>query len=218
MRPDPRFAAYGHQLMLLGEVARLLDHSRPKLLEDAKRSLRSDLDSDDVDSSTRSDLKGKLEDGVVTRFLMGGIIIGAWAVFEEAVQDVADYAYWKLQAATRFEDVPGEFVNRTAKYFTDVLHLDCFATRADVERLRAIALLRHVTAHANGRLSSMRAQRAPFERWARSQPGIVVAGDDYVVVGFPFVQRSLTFMHALISRMVDEVGARAVTGARMDRR
>jgi hypothetical protein len=206
--PDPRFADYGYQLMLLREHAKLLEQHHPALLETGKRVLRSELGaSDDADRSMASRLEAALDDGVATRFVPGSILLAAWAIFEEAVNDVADYAYWKLDAPIEFKDVRGDLANRAAKYFTDVLGLRCLSAPGDVSTLQDLSLLHGLIGHANGRLSRMSARRDHFEKWARSQPDVAIVGGEYVVVGFGFVDRWLGFLRGLITRMEEEVSA-----------
>ncbi|SRR6266571_1732866 len=204
---DLRFTEVGYELMVLAQYITLLEANLPTVVDAEKRRVWVDLDpDDDADRQIGHHLEDRLDQGVTTRFLAGAAMIATWAIYEATVSQMADYVRDQKEVSLRMSRLKGDFLERARTYYDDVLKFDLHPLGTDWTRLQRLAELRHLIAHANGRLWDVPGEdRKRLESWIKSTAGLSIVGDEYVVVSLDFVRQSHTFVDGLLKDLVDRV-------------
>jgi len=207
MEVDLRFVEVGYELMILSEYVKLLDANLPAIIEAEKKKIWIDLDrGEDVDRSTGHHLEDRLTEGVSTRFLTGAVIMATWAIYEATVERMADYVRDAKKVSLKMNHLRGSFLQRARRYHDDVLKFELHSTGADWQRLERLAELRHVLAHANGRLWDVPADDLRrMDPWLKNTPGLTIVDDEYLVVSLDFAREALEFVDGLLRDLVDRV-------------
>jgi len=207
MKIDLRFVEVGYELMIASEYVKLLEANLPRIHEAEKKRVWVDLDPDDeADRSVAHHLQDRLDEGVTTRFLTAAAIVATWAIYESTVQKMADHIRHAKEIGLKMSHLRGSFLQRARRYFDDVLKFDLHPVTTDWPRLEHVADLRHVLAHANGRLWDVPVDDLRrVELWLKSTAGVSVVDDEYVVVSLGFARETHDFIEALLRDLVDRV-------------
>jgi hypothetical protein len=127
----------------------------------------------------------ELVDAVLPRLFRGPFLLLLYAVYESAVNKIANLIQKKKDIKISLSDFSkserGDFLDKTKKYFKK--HLDfalCPDNRAWV-RIKMLTELRHAIAHANGCIEMLRdKKKEKISNWIAQNIGILEM-DNYVV-------------------------------------
>lgn len=202
---DLRFVHIRYERMMLERYAALIDAHLDDLKSREAARIEAETDpEDEADLQLMLHLKDRLQEGVTTRFLGASVVMAAWALYESAVGEIADYARMRRGLTLKLSSVRGTFVDRARRYFDEVLRFPLHHVGADWDRLTALERLRHALAHGNGDLREVRADKLKaFATWCVSAPGISVVDDRYVVVQPAFAVESVAFLKTLLEDLTN---------------
>jgi hypothetical protein len=206
---DFRFTEVEYELMMLSQYVQLLEANLPIIVEAEKTRIWQDLDANDEgDRSVGNHLEERLDEGVTTRFLTAAALVATWATYEATIQTMAAYVQHAKEVSLKMSRLRGTFLERARTYFDDVLKFDLHPVSADWSRIERLAELRHVLAHANGRLPELPPDDRPrVASWLRETQGLTIVEDEYLVVSLTFARESLAFVESLLTDLVERVRA-----------
>jgi hypothetical protein len=200
---DLKFAEIGYELSVVEECVQLLQHHLPTLIEGEKHSAGQRWADD---PATLHHLIDLLEAGLTTRFLTAATLVATWAVYESAVNRIAEYIAEQRGVTLKINQVRGDFLQRVRAYYKDVLKYELHREGTDWDRLDHVATLRNALAHTNGVLADVREPDArALKKWIPNQSGISIVDDEYVVVSLDFVEDSITFLAPLLDDLIARV-------------
>jgi hypothetical protein len=207
MQFDLRFVDAGYELMMLRQFEAIVRSHLPALVSAEKARVWEDLDrDDDADRNVGHHLEDRLDEGVTTRFITGAIVVATWAVYESTVKLLADHVRGARDVKLKLSDLNGTFPEKSRKYFGEVLRTDLHPIGTDWERLERLAQLRHILAHANGRIGDVPiSDWNRVKQWVQATRGISVVDDDYIVLSVEFVADARSFVDHLLRELVDRV-------------
>src|SRR5207245_8307274 len=207
MEVDLRFVEVGYELMMLSQYVGLLEANLPAIIEGEKKRIWSELDpGEDADRDTGNHLEDRLKEGVSTRFLASAAIMATWAIYEATVERMADYIREAKKISLKMNHLRGNYLERARRYHDDVLKFDLHPVGTDWQRLERLAELRHILAHANGRLWDVSADTLRrVDPWLKSTPGLTIVDDEYLVVQLDFARETLKFVEVLLRDLVKRV-------------
>jgi hypothetical protein len=202
---DLRFVDIGYERMMLEQYVALVDaHLEDLKSKEAARIEAATDPEDEADIQLMFHLKDRLEEGVTTRFLVASVIVAVWALYEAAVDEIAEYAQKRRGLSLKLSSVRGAFVDRARKYFDEVLKFPLHHVGADWDRLAALERLRHALAHGNGDLRHVQGDKLkPFAKWCSSTQGISVVAGRYVVIQPTFATDSVAFLKTLLDDLTN---------------
>ncbi len=148
----------GRDVWIVSRHLEQLELAGAEIIEKERELIREPYDPNDPGQSEacEHDLD-MLDEGNVTRLLTGSAILAIWALYETAVQKCAVILQQTKKEKLKMSDIKGRGVLGTAeKYYSAVLQTPLHAASVDMSRLRTIATIRHVFAHANGELEYMK--------------------------------------------------------------
>jgi hypothetical protein len=142
---------------------------------------------------------------VLPRYLRGSFIVAVIAVFETAVDEIADHLRKHSGAQLRLSDIRGDLIERTEKYFRHVLGHELFPDDSTAELVKRAVTLRNAYAHANGRLDAVFERDLPkLREWVTSGVGLsedhgfIIPSEAFAESGLDAVQRTLTPLIAAV--------------------
>lgn len=207
IRIDLRFAEIPYEILLLEEYLKLiennLDHIRKRELD----RIDSDFykEGDEAQRQMGFHLRGRLENGITTRFLTAAGTIAIWGIFEAAVVRMSEYARAEGGQVISLDDLRGGFLDKSNKYFEDVLGLPLVTEQGMLAELERIATIRHASAHGNGRLADLRKkQRRQVEAMATGIDGLNVS-DGYLVIEMEWLWRAQRTVREVVEGLRDRV-------------
>ena len=176
---DFRFIDLEHELWSLGKFRELFEEQLTFLKDQERVRLRARLsgtesEMDDAERQFASEQVELLVEEVLPRFFRGPYLIALWALFESGMIELADYLAQRKQLPLKLRDVRGrDPVEQWNKYFTHVASFPLGVAESTWENLDELRQVRHILAHANGRLDlAEESTRRKVERWCGETRGL----------------------------------------------
>lgn len=180
----------------------LIKTEKERIDANFEKDLTGNTEEDRWVHSTISSLYYLLDDGITPRFLAASAHIAIWGAYESAVHEIATYYAKNRGISLRLSDLKGSFVERAKRYFGSVLHFPLHPDGTDWPQLERLADLRHILAHANGRIQDVN-DWAKAEKWISTTKGIQIVEDEYVVITFEFVRETYKFIEKLLFDLIN---------------
>ena len=138
---------------------------------------------DDAERQFASERVEVLVEEVLPRFFRGPYLIALWALFESGIFALADYLAQIRQLPLKLCDIRGQDpIQRWRKYFTHVASFPLNVADSTWQSLDELRQVRHVLAHANGRLDLAKENaRRKLEKWCRENRGLFVHSNLLIV-------------------------------------
>ena len=176
---DFRFVDLEHELWSLGKYRELFEEQLSFLKDQERVRLRARLSSaesemDDAERQFASEQVDVLVEEVLPRFFRGPYLIALWALFESGIIELADYLAQRKQLSLKLRDIRGrDPIEQWNKYFTHVVNYPLGVAESTWQRLDELRQVRHVLAHANGRLDlAEESARRKLEKWCGENRGL----------------------------------------------
>ena len=99
-------------------------------------------------------------DFVHPRVLRGPFLVTLFSVYESAVTEIANLIQKKRSEPLSIEDIKGDFLGRSKKYYSSVLEFDLSMSNEHWQKLRLLSDLRNIIAHTNGRPEATSAKKS----------------------------------------------------------
>lgn len=95
-------------------------------------------------------------DFLLPRVFRGPFLVALYAVYESAVTEIAQLMQTSKGHSIALGDLRGNFLDRSKKYYKNILQFDLCGNNKVWERITILAELRHALAHVNGRLEMLK--------------------------------------------------------------
>jgi hypothetical protein len=188
---DFRFVDLDHELSSLVRYREIFEEQLIFLKEQERVRLRARLISreselDDAERQFAREEVDLLVEEILPRFFRGPYLIALWALFESGIIEVADYLATTKQLSLRLRDFRGrDPKDQWNKYYTHIAGYPLGFSDFAWARLEELRQVRHVLAHANGRLDLAEdSARRKLETWCGENRGLsahfnllIVSGD-----------------------------------------
>jgi hypothetical protein len=151
---DLRFVDVTYELWALREYREVLERQLIAIRSDLEAQLKARLkgEDDEEEQSLAHQEHDELAEHILPRMFRCPLLVSLFAVYESGVTDVAEYVRGQRGATLRLDDMRrADFLDRAKLYFEHVLHFPLVRSEGEWHRLRMLATLRNMQAHANGR-------------------------------------------------------------------
>jgi hypothetical protein len=166
-------------------------------------SMREELDDPDPDFRDSSyQLWRHLYSEVAPRLSRGAFVVMLSAAYESAVNELADKVARRKKEQLMLADIRGHsFLERGRKYFDHVLGIPLCPDPGQWSMLTELAKVRHLFAHANGRLLTPNESNEGLVR-TLEQRGDAVYSDSLIILP-PYARRTLDSVEQALVGLVD---------------
>lgn len=133
-------------------------------------------------------------DFVLPRVLRNPFLVSLFAVYESAVTEIAKLVQRKKCAKISIDDLKGDLLKRSKKYYEHVLQFQLTTGNDSWRRLMLLSDLRNAIAHTNGRLdmvSNSTRERIMKIEGVKEELGCLVVEGAFLRETFEFVKRDL---------------------------
>ena len=133
-------------------------------------------------------------DFVLPRALRNPFLVSLFAVYESTVTEVAKIMQKKKGVGISIDDLKGDFLKRSRKYYEHVLQFQLSLSNERWQRLMLLSDLRNTIAHTNGRLDIARTktrERILKNEGAKEELGCLVVEGAFLKETFTFVKDDL---------------------------
>jgi len=208
IRLDFRFSEINYELWGLSRYLDFMERYVPSLEVAEKERILSQVPngSDNTPFLTFVFMNvDDFKDRIIPRLFRAPFIISLWSVFESGTYEITDYIRGKRNKDLELDDIRGDFLTRTKKYFKSVIQYQfCLDARA-WEQLGDIACVRHVIAHANGRISSVnKKNQRRLNNIATKKIGITIE-DDFLIIDQQFLRSSCEKVFSILNDLMHRV-------------
>lgn len=154
---DLRFIEIFHELYALEDYINSVELQLPQLIEKEKEKAYQNRPTDDpIEWQQKENELYELIEDVLPRYFRNPIIVTLWAIFESAIIEIAKEIKDQLSIPITLDDITGDFLKRTNKYFNHVINFPIDVRGTSWKQFRKFYLLRNAIAHGNGRLDNIK--------------------------------------------------------------
>ena len=128
------------------------------------------------------------------RVLRNPFLVSLFAVYESAVTEIAKLIQQKKGLALSIDDLKGDLLKRSKKYYEHVLQFQLSLGNENWQRVMLLSDLRNAIAHTNGRLdmvSKRTRERILKSKGVREELGCLVVEGAFLKETFAFVKNDL---------------------------
>lgn len=208
---DFRFVDLEHELWSLGKYREVFEEQLRFLKDQERVRLRArfasaELEMDDAERQFASEQVDMLVGEVLPRFFRGPYLIALWALFESGIIELADYLAQRKQLPLKLRDIRGHNpIEQWNKYFTYVAGFPLDVSESTWQRLDELRQVRHVLAHANGRLDlAEESARRKLEEWCVENRGLH-AYFNLLIVSAEYTQTAQVLVTETLSGLIGRV-------------
>lgn len=139
---------------------------------------------------------------VVPLICHNSFLISMYAVYEVAVTDVSRLLRKEQKQAISIDDLKGDFLTRSRKYYHHILNFELTKDNDAWKRLRILSRLRNIVAHCNSRLELARCKDRKLVE-CLSKQGIGVKDDaGYLIVTHKFLEETFAVVKSELESLV----------------
>lgn len=181
---DLRFVDVLYELNATKRYISSFEDQLPSLVkqEEEKAFARIREESLDIDDGEADLIRQELYDlteNVLPRFFRNAILVTVWSIFESAIIDIAKELQSERSKALGIDDLKGDFLERTKKYFHHVVNFPLNVAGKEWQRINMLKVLRNAIVHCNGRLENITKDKdlKEIQKWEKENIGIAVEMD-----------------------------------------
>ena len=184
---DLRFVEIFHELYALEQFMDSIESQLPDLIKKEKEKAYENLhrkkcENDQIEWDQMQRELYELIEEVLPRYFRNPIIVTLWAIFESAIIEVAKEVRDQQGLPVRLDDINGDFLERTNKYFNHIIKLPIDTQGKSWQRLRKFYVLRNAIAHANGRIGNIKKAKdhEKIKQWGKENIGVSTMGGNLI--------------------------------------
>ena len=209
MKIDFRFAEIFYELWALEEILEVIREDSESLKQrivDRKDPEidRSLLLGDRGDYEIVMQELGELVDRILPRHFSSPFVVSTWGVFESCVGLTASLVRDTIGVRLKLNDIRGSFLERTKRYYADVLGRPFVLEEAEWAKLRDFYLVRNAMAHTNGNTRFIKPDvlQGITELADRAEEVEIQYG--HVTVTDSFLSNSFTLVKGCVEKLVQD--------------
>ena len=204
---DFRLLEVSLDINALDEYYKLIKDQITTLIDSEKRSLNEKLKKERLTPDDpewtfyRQEYEYKAE-FLLPRFFWGSFIVHVYAVFEISIIEISRLIRKKLNINIDINELKGDFPERAKKYFKNILNFELYSDNSAWQKIRTLADVRHVIAHANGRIDMLNDKsKKRIKSLERENKGIS-SYDDYVLIESHFAWETFMAVKSILEDLV----------------
>jgi len=211
------FASYTHLSNILEQYMDSIEFQLPDILtreeEKAYEVLRQKgYDKDEIEMHQMNQQLAEFEE-VLPRHFRNSILVTLWAIFESAIDEIAEEVRGQQNQAIKLKDIRGvDFLDRTQKYFNHIIRIPLNTGGNLWQHLEKFYKLRNAIVHANGRLENLSSNEAikNIKKWSKDKigiqeiNGIILFSSDFVKETFVIVLEMLRNLAEIVKSKYPE--------------
>lgn len=137
------------------------------------------------------------------RFFWGPFIVSLYAVLETSVIEIARLIQQSQKQGITINDLRGDFLERAKKYYKHVLKFELCSDGNAWQRIKILAEVRHVIAHANDRLD-MSNENTKRRMKALEKQNLGISSDhNYLLLDSYFAKETFSKVRSLLETLVE---------------
>ena len=142
-------------------------------------------------------------DFLLPRAFRGSFLVALYAVYESSVTEIARLIQTSKGQSIALGDLRGDFLDRSKKYFKNILQFDLCNDNKVWQRIRMLAEIRNAIAHVNGRLEMLNTgSRGKIRNWEKQGVGIENY-NGYLVVNAGFTKEIFDLVRSSLEELVE---------------
>ena len=204
---DLRFVEIFHELYALEDFINTIELQLPKLIEKEKEKAHQNRPKNDpFESQQRENELYELIEDVLPRYFRNPIVVTLWAIFESAIIEIAKEIKDQINTAIKLDDIKGNFLKRTNKYFNHIIKFPIDVEGNSWEQLCNFYILRNAIAHGNGRLDNIKNpnDRKAILKWEEETSDIHTLGGN-IVCSPEFIKQTYSVVFKFLQEITDEL-------------
>ena len=208
---DFRFIEVFHELYALEQYMDSIESQLPDLIKKEEEKAYANLrqkgyENDLIERHQMHQKLYELIEEVLPKYFWSSILVTLWAIFESALSEIAKEAKDQQSQAIGLNDITGNILDRTKKYFNHVLKIPIQTTGMTWQNIRMFYVVRNAIAHANGRLENIKSEKdvKKIKKWTRDNIGIQEINGG-LFFSSDFVRKTYSVVFELLNELTEKV-------------
>lgn len=140
---------------------------------------------------------------LLPRFFWGPFIVSLYAVLETSVIEIARLIQQSQKQEITVNDLRGDFLERAKKYYKHVLKFELCSDGNAWQRIKVLAEVRHVIAHANDRLDMSNEKTKRTIKALEKQNLGISSCYNYLLLDSYFAKETFSKVRSLLESLVE---------------
>ena len=140
---------------------------------------------------------------LLPRFFWGPFIVSLYAVLETSVIEIARLIQQSQKQGITINDLRGDFLERAKKYYKNVLKFELCSDDNAWQRIKILAEVRHVIAHANDRLDMLNENTKRRIKALEKQNLGISSYYNYLLLDSYFAKETFSKVRSLLESLVE---------------
>lgn len=211
---DLRFVEVLYELDATAKYISSFEAQLPSLVkqeeENAFDRIREEhLNMDDGEADLIRQELYDLTENVLPRFFRNAILVTVWSIFESAIIDIAKELQSERRKVLNIDDLKGDFLERTKKYFHHILDVPLNVGDKEWQRINMLRVLRNAIAHCNGRVETITKDKdlKDIQNWEKNRIGLSVAAGN-LMFSKDFIEETYDCVNSFLTNLIAEVKRR----------
>lgn len=206
---DFRLGEISAELSTLHGYLDLLRSEADNLKKTAVEGMQKTFDlNDPVERDTAEEVADYIQQIGLPRFIWGTFIVSAWAVFEAAVIEIADFLGKANNTSLRIRDLKSDLLTQAKLYYEGVLRFPLTDFEGQAwEQIVHMNRVRNAVAHAAGRLDMVvpSEKLSALRKTIAQNVGVSVDSifEQYLVIDQDFARASIEAIDTILSDAVE---------------
>lgn len=209
---DLRFAEVLYELNAVRQYITSFESQLPVIVKEEEEKtyncLRQEqLTLDDGEKNLIRQEFYDLTENVLPRYFRNTILVTLWSIFESAIIDIAKELQSEHQKSLSIDDLKGDFLERTKKYFLHIVNFPLNVSGREWQSINMLKVLRNAIAHCNGRLENVTKDKdkKEIQKWEKENIGLTVEMMGNLMFSRGFVEDIFFCVNSFLSRLIDDV-------------
>ena len=204
---DPRFSPILSEFDAFNSIFLIIKDQLPSIVDNKKQSTQRQIKRFEREPKSLMshmfilafrDSSRRLTEISLPRFFYGPMITTLYAICESAIIEIANYLKKEKKCPLAMKDIRGgNFLDQVQKYYKHVLQFDLINDGDVWRRFKALLILRHAIAHANGRLDMIEEKRkrqirelVKIHDGISTSNGFLIVSEDFIVDTYSTMRRA----------------------------
>lgn len=143
---------------------------------------------------------------VLSRFFLSPIIVMFWSMYESAIIEIAKHIQVKCNHDINMNDLRGNFLVRSEKYFKSVLDFPLITDSIEKRHIEKLMVLRNAIVHGSGRKEIVNKDDwKKIEQWQEENEGISIVGYNCLSFSLDFIKKTHKIVDKILNDLINRV-------------
>ena len=139
---------------------------------------------------------------IIPRYYWGTFLVSLYAVFEIGIIEIANEIQKAKNLKIAIDDIKGNFLDRSKKYYEHILEFDLYQNNSDWEQINHLKHVRHAFAHTNGRANMLKTSIRKNISILENQTNGIIIWFDYIIPNYKFVENSYIAVKNILDDLI----------------